>query len=73
MTPEDVEAFTKALQKMHAAEVHVQKAFIEQRPWEERDEAIKKARQTRYAWNIHWEPSSSRTGRYERKVKRPTP
>jgi hypothetical protein len=51
MTPEDVEAFTKALQEMHAAEVHVQKVFIEQRPWEERDEAIKKARQTRYAWN----------------------
>ena len=50
MTPEDVEALTKALQEMHAAEVDVQKAFLEQRPWEERDKAIKKARQTRYAW-----------------------
>jgi len=39
-----------ALQEMHAAEVDVQKAFLEQRPWEERDKAIKKARQTRYAW-----------------------
>ena len=46
MTPEEVEALTKALQEMHAAEVDVQKAFIEQRPWEERDKAIKKARQT---------------------------
>jgi hypothetical protein len=50
LTPEDVEALTKALQEMHAAEVDVQKAFLEQRPWEERDKAIKKARQTRYAW-----------------------
>jgi hypothetical protein len=50
MTPEEVEVLTKALQEMHAAEVDVQKAFIEQRPWEERDKAIKKARQTRYAW-----------------------
>jgi hypothetical protein len=50
MTPEDVEALTKAIQEMHAAEVDVQKAFLEQRPWEERDKAIKKARQTRYAW-----------------------
>jgi hypothetical protein len=50
MTPEDVEALTIALKEMHAAEVDVQKAFLEQRPWEERDRAIKKARQTRYAW-----------------------
>ena len=50
MTPEDVEALTKALQAMHAAEVDLQKAFLEQRPWEERDKAIKKARETRYAW-----------------------
>jgi hypothetical protein len=50
MTPEDVEALTKALQEMHAAEIDVQQAFLEQRPWEERDKAIKKARQTRYAW-----------------------
>ena len=50
MTPEDVEALTKALQEMHAAEVDVQKAFLEQRQWEERDKAIKKARQARYAW-----------------------
>jgi len=50
LTPKDVEALTKALQEMHAAEVDVQKAFLEQRPWEERDKAIKKARQTRYAW-----------------------
>ena len=50
MTPEEVEVLTKALQEMHAAEVDVQKAFIEQRPWEERDRAIKRARQTRYAW-----------------------
>jgi hypothetical protein len=50
MTPEDVEALSKALQEMHAAEVDLQKAFLEQRPWEERDKAIKKARQTRYAW-----------------------
>ena len=45
MTPEDVEALTIALQEMHAVEVAVQKAFLEQRPWEERDKAIKKARQ----------------------------
>ena len=50
MTPEDVETLAKALQEMHAAEVDVQQAFLEQRPWEERDKAIKKARQTRYAW-----------------------
>jgi hypothetical protein len=50
MTPKDVEALATALQKMHAAEVHLQKAFLEQRPWEERDKAIKKAHQTRYAW-----------------------
>jgi hypothetical protein len=50
ITPEDVEALTKALQEMHAAEVDVQQAFLEQRQWEERDKAIKKARQTRYAW-----------------------
>ena len=50
MTPEDVKALTQALQEMQAAEVDVQKAFLEQRPWEERDKAIKKARQTRYAW-----------------------
>jgi hypothetical protein len=50
MTPEDVEALTKALQEMHTAESDLQKAFLEQRPWEERDKAIKKARQTRYAW-----------------------
>jgi hypothetical protein len=50
MTPVDVEALSKALQEMHAAEVDLQKAFLEQRPWEERDKAIKKARQTRYAW-----------------------
>jgi hypothetical protein len=50
MTPEDVEALNIALQEMHAAEVDVQKAFLAQRPWEERDQAIKKARQTRYAW-----------------------
>jgi hypothetical protein len=36
---------------MHAAEVDLQKAFLEQRPWEERDKAIRKAHQTRYAWN----------------------
>jgi hypothetical protein len=50
MTSEDVEALTKALQEMHAAESDLQRAFIEQKPWEERDRAIKKARQTRYAW-----------------------
>ena len=50
MTPVDVAALSKALQEMHAAEVDLQKAFLEQRPWEERDTAIKKARQTRYAW-----------------------
>jgi hypothetical protein len=50
MTPEDVEALTKALQEMHAAEVDLQKAFLEEKPWVERDKAIKKARQTRYAW-----------------------
>jgi len=50
MTPEDVEALTKALQEMHAAEADLQKAFLEQRPWEARDKAIKKARETRYAW-----------------------
>jgi hypothetical protein len=50
LMPEDVEALNIALQEMHAAEVDVQKAFLEQRPWEERDKAIKKARQTRYAW-----------------------
>jgi len=32
MTPEDVEALTKALREMHAAEVDLQKAFLEQRP-----------------------------------------
>jgi hypothetical protein len=37
LRPEDVEALTIALQEMHAAEVDVQKAFLEQRPWEERD------------------------------------
>ena len=41
---------TKALQEMHTAEFDLQKAFLEKRPWEERDRAIKKARQTRYAW-----------------------
>jgi hypothetical protein len=51
MTPEDVEALTKALQEMHAAEVDLQKAFLEQSHWEERDKAIRKAHQTRYAWN----------------------
>jgi hypothetical protein len=50
MTPEDVEALNIALQEMHAAEVDVQKALLAQRPWDERDQAIKKARQTRYAW-----------------------
>ncbi len=50
MTPEDVEALNKALQEMHVAEVDVQKAFLDQRSWEERDKAIKKARQSRYAW-----------------------
>ena len=66
MTPEDVEALTEALQEMHEAEVDVQKAFLEQKSWEKREKAIKKARQTRYAW-ISWEPSSSRTGPYERR------
>ena len=51
MTPEDVQAITEALHEMHAAEIDVQKAFLEQRPWEERDKAIKKAHQTRYVWN----------------------
>jgi len=51
MTPEDVEAMTEALHAMHAAEVDLQKAFLEGKPWEERDNAIRKAHQTRYAWN----------------------
>jgi hypothetical protein len=42
MKPQEVEPLTKALQEMHAAEVDVQKAFLEQRPWEERDNAISK-------------------------------
>ena len=50
MTPEDVEALTEALQEMHEAEVDVQKAFLEQKSWKKREKAIKKARQTRYAW-----------------------
>ena len=49
MKPEDVEALDKALQEMHAAEIDVQKAFLERRPWEG-DKAIKKARQARFAW-----------------------
>jgi hypothetical protein len=51
MTPEDVEAINKALQEMQSAEADLQKAFLEGRPWEERDSAVKKAHQTRYAWN----------------------
>ena len=36
MTPEDMQAITEALHEMHAAEIDVQKAFLEQIPWEER-------------------------------------
>jgi hypothetical protein len=66
MTPEDVEALNIALQEMHAAEVDVQKAFLAQRPWEERDQAIKPAKPAMLG--SHWEPSSSRTGPYKKKV-----
>jgi hypothetical protein len=51
MTPEDVEAINKALQEMQSAEADLQKAFLEGRPWEGRDSAVKKAHQTRFAWN----------------------
>ena len=51
MTKEDVKAIKNALDAKHSAEADLQKAFIEQRPTEEIDNAIRKHHQTRDAYN----------------------